>query len=84
MPPQQHQQPIQQGQQIVYQQQPPVQQQQHYPPQQQQYQQVVQQVHVPHYQEMPAAGTNLLHDASRIHDTQHVKEHLHEVILSCI
>ena len=69
-----HQQPPQQYQQV------PAQQYQQVPVQGQQYQQQPpQQVHVPHYQEPPAAGTNLLHDASRIHDSEHVKEHLHEV-----
>lgn len=35
---------------------------------------------VPHYQQAPAAGSNVLHDASRIHDKEHLKEHLHEAL----
>jgi len=73
-------------QQVYHQQQQPVQYQQ-VPVQQQQQQQqggqIVYQVppagyqqqqgHIPHYQETPQAGANVLHDASRLHDKEHIK-----------
>ncbi|XP_027199201.1 lymphotoxin beta receptor inhibitor-like [Dermatophagoides pteronyssinus] len=70
--------PVQQQQQQVYHQQQY--QQQQVPMQQQQ--QVVYQTpgQVPHYQQVPQAGQNVLHDDSRIHDKEHIKEHLHEAL----
>lgn len=81
-------------QQQVYHQQPPPngqpqyqQQQVHYQVpagQQQQHQQGYAQAAVPgelpHYQQAPATGSNVLHDSSRIHDKEHLKEHLHEAL----
>jgi hypothetical protein len=28
---------------------------------------------VPHYQQLPQQGSNVLHDSSRIHDKEHIK-----------
>ncbi|KAH7642089.1 ef-hand domain containing protein [Dermatophagoides farinae] len=79
--------PVQQHQQVYHQQPPPQQQyqQQQIPIQQQQQQQQQQVVYqtpgqIPHYQQVPQAGQNVLHDDSRIHDKEHLKEHLHEAL----
>jgi len=47
--------------------------------QQVQYQQMGAQ-QVPHYQQLPQQGSNVLHDSSRIHDKEHIKEHLHGAV----
>lgn len=60
------------------QQMPGQQQQQQQPPQQAQYQQ--QQVPQPGGYGQPQPGQNLLHDKDRIHDREHIKEHLHGVL----
>lgn len=60
-----HQDTVQQQQ--HHQQQGQFQQQQHAPPGE-----------VPHYQQAPQAGANVLHDDTRLHDREHIKEHLHD------
>lgn len=84
-PPNQQQQQPQQvhvHQQIPQQQQQQQQPQYQQPQQQQQHQQIVYQTpgQVPHYQQVPQSGQNVLHDDSRIHDREHLKEHLHDAI----